>query len=326
MNQKSYIVLYGNKKPEDNIIIKNMFQNTMEINLGWIDADFHNNMKIIENSIQERKVNQIIFSGFEIGWDRLVNALKEKYKEVKIKVICNTNDSLLYYEYERNNFFKLLELSKEGQVDDIAFFRQGQYNLYKSLGYNCSYLRENYKMDKSKKNGQKSKNENIELGIYPLNYTWDKNIFNQLCISKFVDRSHLNYNNLDPRMEDFLTTMKIDSTADKIENIDEDNIIRAISKNDVIIATSFTEYVHPIFFISMELGIPCLIGNNSDFFGEQDELKKCVVSSAEDNPIINAKMVNDMQKNKDQIVRLYTEWKEQYNKRAEDSINEFLNK
>ena len=140
---KKYILLYSDKKPEDNICLTNMFKNNKKINLGWTDFDYNNNMKVINEEI-EKGVKQIIFAGLEIGWGKMIADVKEKYPDIEIKVICTTQDSLLYYEYERNNFFELLELSKKGIVTDIAFLRKGQYETYKNLGYNCSYLMENY--------------------------------------------------------------------------------------------------------------------------------------------------------------------------------------
>ncbi len=320
---KKYSLLYGDKKPEDNICITNMFENCRQINLIWTDFDYTHNMKIIEEELN-KGVEQLIISGFEIGWDKMVKDIKQKNEKLEIKVICNTQDSLLYYEYERENFFKLLELSKQGIITDIAFLRKGQYETYKNLGYNCSYIKEFYKI--SKKTKIEQKNEKINIGIYPLNYTWDKNIFNQLCIAKFVKNCILNYNNLDNRMKEFLDTMEIPNMPQRIEKIEEAQIIDKIVKNDVIISASFTEYMHPIFWISMELGIPCLIGNNSDFFEENDELKEYVVTTAEDNPIINAKKVEKLVKEKQKVQELYIKWKENYEKQAIQSIKEFLEK
>ena len=325
MNRDDYVVLYADKKPEDNIIITNMFKNTLQINLGWTEFDYNSNVKKIDKSIKKNKSIQIVFSGFEIGWDRLVLYIKNKYVKTKIKVICNTNDSLLYYEYERNNFFKMLELSKNALIDEIAFLRKGQYETYKSLGYKCSWLLENYILDEKKKTSIKEANDIIDIGIYPLNYTWDKNIFNQLCIPKFVENSNLNYNSLDSRMDDFVNTMKIANRVDKIEKINEDDVISAVLKNDVVVATSFTEYVHPVFFICMELGIPCLIGNNSDMLSGT-ELEKYIVSKAEDNAIINSKMIKVILDNKDTIKSLYRDWKNGYNIKSDKSITDFLNK
>ena len=100
---EKYILLYGNKKKEDNICITNMFEKTRQINLGWTDFDYKNNIKMIDEEIKNG-AKQIIFSGLEIGWDKLVEYLYKK--NIKVKVICNTQDSLLYYEYERNNYQK----------------------------------------------------------------------------------------------------------------------------------------------------------------------------------------------------------------------------
>lgn len=323
---KKYILLYGDKKPEDNICLTNMFKNNKKINLIWSEFDYNNNMKIIREIVQDG-VEEIILAGFEIGWDRMVIDTKNKYPSVDIKVICNTQDSLLYYEYERENFFKLLELSKKEIIKDIAFLRKGQYETYKILGYKCSYLKENYIMKESyKKEDVEEKKCNTQLGIYPLNYTWDKNIFNQLCIAKFIDNCNLDYNNLDSRIEEFLNTMEIKNTPSKIEKIEEEEIIKQLIKNDVIVSTSFTEYMHPIFFMSMELGIPCLIGNNSDFFEEEDELKKYIVTSAEDNAIINSQLVKKCLENKEKVIGLYKEWKQKYNEIAKQSIEAFIAK
>lgn len=319
---KKYVLLYGDKKPEDNICLLNMFKENRKISLSWTEFDNNNNMKIIDE-LAEKKVDELIFAGLEIGWDSLFINVKKKYPKMIIKVICNTQDSLLYYEYERNNFFKLLELSKDGIVDLIAFLRKGQYELYKSLGYKCCFLRENYILDDKVKINE-NKNKSIKLGIYPLNYTWDKNIFNQLCVAKMLDNCTLYFNSLDERMNDFLNTMNIENVSLKIKDITDKELIDVISKNDVIISTSFTEYFHPIFFIAMEIGVPCLVGNNSDLFEEKDRIKDYVVTSAEDNPIINAEMIKNILDNKKKIFELYGEWKEKYNKVALTNIKEFI--
>lgn len=318
-----YILFYGDKKPEDNILITNMFENTKKINLCWTDLDVNNSFKIVEEQIKHG-VEQIIFFGLEIGWDKLMIKTKDKYSNIKIKVVCNTLDSLLYYEYERNNFFKMLELSKKEVIDNIAFLKKGQYEVYKQLGYKCVYLMQNYR-----KNGDfelRNKNDNqINIGIYPLNYTWDKNIFNQLCIGKFVENSVINYNMLDERMKDFLDTMEIKNKEDNIKSISENEILEKISKNDIIISCSFTEYFHTMFFISMEMGVPCIIGNTSNLFNETEELKQYVVTDAEDNAIINSKLVTRCLENKQKIILLYRNWKEKYDKIADESKKMFLN-
>ena len=128
-------------------------------------------------------------------------------------------------------------------------------------------------------------------------------------------------------MKDFVTTMSINSTSDKIEKIDEKNIQEKVVKNDITIATAFTEYFHTIFWISMEQGVPCIIGNTIDFFFFfYRELRNYLVTEAEDNSIINSKMVMKCLENKEQIIKLYREWKERYNELANKSIVQFIEK
>ena len=76
----------------------------------------------------------------------------------------------------------------------------------------------------------------------------------------------------------------------------------------------------------MESGIPCLIGNTSDLFNENDEIMKYIVTKAEDNPIINSSIVIKCIENKKKIIELYKCWKEKYNIKAKESIEEFIKK
>ena len=117
-----------------------------------------------------------------------------------------------------------------------------------------------------------------------------------------------------------MDTMKIESEAVKVN---DENIVDVIKENDVVISASFTEYMHPVFFIAMEMGIPCLIGNNSDLFGES-ELKDYVVTSAEDNAIINASIIKKLLDNKQKVFKLYDTWKRKYNKESAECLEKFI--
>ena len=103
------------------------------------------------------------------------------------------------------------------------------------------------------------------------------------------------------------------------------NIIKSILKNDAIVSTSFTEYMHPVFLLGMEVGVPVLIGNNSNLFNGE-ELEKYIVTSAEDNAIINSKMVEKILDNKEKILELYKNWKKEYNEKSKKNIEAFLEK
>ena len=204
---KKYMLLYANKKIEDNICLLNMFKNNKEIRIAWTESDINYNVKIVDNLVNEEYV-EIILASLEFGWSEFIRRIRKKYPSLKIKVICSTQDSLLYYEYERTNFFELLELSKNKEIDEIGFLRKGQYEVYRDLGYKCSFIYENYTLTK-RIDVTSDKSDDIRLGFYPLNYTWDKNIFNQLCVGKMLDKAIINYNCIDERMIDFLENKEL---------------------------------------------------------------------------------------------------------------------
>lgn len=317
-----YLLLYGDKKEEDNILIPFMFKNYQKIPLGWIDKDKKFIKDIIEQKYNEG-VNQFIFWGLEVGWNEVIKIAKKKYKNIKIKIICNTTDALLYYDYERENFFELLNLSKEGTVDNIAFLHKGMYETYKKLGYKSSYILENISLEKSKL--ELDVNLEQSIGIYQLGYTWDKNIYNQLSVGKFLDGRIIKYNPLDKKMEEFLKIMKINSQKDLIEEMDAYKIAKIISKNIINVSCDFTDYVHPIALISMECGVPCIIGDTSYLFNTEI-LQRYLVVHSEDNPIRISSKIMDAIDNSKEINEEYKKWKKGYNKKSEDSIIEFLNK
>ena len=225
----------------------------------------------------------------------------------------------------------MIQMSKDGTINNIAFLKKSMYEVYSKIGIKCSYILENLILSKTDKK-EKIQNGLFNIGIYPFNYTWDKNIYNQLSVGKFIDNSNINYNPLDSKMEEFLNTMKIKSTKDPIEimNIKLENepiktiniqeISDIISKNDINIACDFTDYVHAMYFISLENEILCIIGNNSNLFD-----KKLAVNS-EDNPIVISKQIECSLENKNDILKEYKNWKKDYNEISIKSVREFIEK
>ena len=74
----------------------------------------------------------------------------------------------------------------------------------------------------------------------------------------------------------------------------------------------------------MEQGIPCIIGNTSDLFDDNEILNKYIVTKTEDNPIENSRLVEECLKNKDIVIEEYKKWKEDYNKKSKENIKQFL--
>ena len=74
---------------------------------------------------------------------------------------------------------------------------------------------------------------------------------------------------------------------------------------------------------SFEMGVPCLLGNNNDYF-VGTKLGEFVILNKEDDPkYIKEKIINCI-KHKDEIMELYKEWKKDFDAKCENWVKEFI--
>ena len=73
---------------------------------------------------------------------------------------------------------------------------------------------------------------------------------------------------------------------------------------------------------SFEMGVPCLLGNNNDYFCGT-KLGDYVILTKEDDPLyIKEKIIECI--DKDEIMDLYKQWKKEFNKKCNKLVNEFV--
>lgn len=101
-------------------------------------------------------------------------------------------------------------------------------------------------------------------------------------------------------------------------------LLRRMANNNVNLYVTFTECSPMIPLESFELGVPCIIGNNTDFF-KNSKLNDIVVVKEEDNIDEIYDKINYCLNNKEEIISLYKEWKKDYSKEVIRLKEEFLN-
>ena len=74
---------------------------------------------------------------------------------------------------------------------------------------------------------------------------------------------------------------------------------------------------------SFEMGVPCLLGNNNDYFSGT-KLGEYVILTKEDDPEYLKEKIIECIENRDEILRLYKEWKKDFDKKCEKLVNEFI--
>ena len=198
---------------------------------------------------------------------------------------------------------------------------------YKNLGYNAYYMMNNVKsldIDKEEKNLYETKQENqsVNIGIYNAHSRELKNIYTQILATTFLKETNIDIVPISKEVKQYLKALDIKYTCiDKF--IPTEELMRRIKRNDINIYVTFTE-CSPMFPMeSFEQGVPCLIGNNNDYF-LGSKLREYVCVNREDDPREIRDKIIKVIENKEEVLKLYREWKNNFNNEVKKQVKEFL--
>lgn len=284
--------------------------------------------KLIIAINKNKNIKSVIFSQIVDGWTDLIKELKKSNKELKLKVIWHANNFEVISDYTWDLNKKVIDLYDEGYITSIAFVKESMAKFYEKKGYNTYNFLNNVRIDEKIKSQPKEtpKNfmkEEIKIGVYNAHSRELKNIYTQSLVGTYFENAIVDIVPSSKEVIDYAKKIGIKFT-DINRFIPTEELLKRILENDINVYATFTE-CSPMFPLeSFEMGVPCLIGNNNDYF-MGSKLREYVTVNREDDPEeIYNKIVNVLN-NKDEVMKLYREWKEQFDKDLVDKVNEFLN-
>lgn len=310
--KKIDILCLNSKNKIENEIIDKMFKDVKKMSYK----------ELMQNKIDYKDVNQLIIFAISDETIDIIEKLKEK---VKIKVISDIYEGILFNHKEKDNYLKVLEYLKNKDIYKLYFLKKGVYEAYKIKKYNVGYIMPNYIVNnKIDKNNSK---ENLVIGAYKHHFNWNNNTVNTLSVARFFDNSLLVYNRYDDYIEkDFLDVFKINYKI--LEQFkDLDSYLKALANSSIVLDLEFTNNFNLNFMMASELKIPSLIGNNSDFFYNLDfKEKELFVTSSEDNPYLNSLKIKELLNNKnlEKILNDLYKWKQEYNKLQKENMKKVM--
>ena len=271
-------------------------------------------------------VHQVIFSAFNNGWDKLAKKIKQINSNIKIKVFWHGSNSQVIDEQNWNTNVLALNLQKEGVVDVFATCKESLLKFYEYHGYKTFFLKNTVVLDKDIKlkveNIKKENDDTIKIGMYSANMDWRKNMFNQLAAASLIKNSKIYSIPLNFDAEVFCSKVDQDITGTK-KSVPREELLCQMAKNDINLYVTFSECAPMLPIESMEVGTLCITGDNHHYF-KNTPLEKYLVVKREDDVIAIANKIKYALDNKDEIFRLYKEWKKNYDIESIESVKEFL--
>ena len=280
-----------------------------------------NDIKKIAKTINENEIKSVIFSQICDGWTNTIEEIKKIDSKIKIKVIWHGNCYEYFSDFTWNLNKEVMNLYKQEKIDCFAFVRSTMYEFYKKAGFKCYYLQNNVHKENREKIS-KYQDEKIKIGIYNADSRELKNIYTALSAMKQVPNSIADVVPINDGAKQFTQILGLETTSldDYIPN---EELMKRIQKNNINIYPTFTEN-SPMFPIeSFEMGVPCLLGNNNDYFVRTKLGEYVILEKEDDASYIKDKIITVLE-NRDEIMKLYQEWKKDFDNKCEKLVEEFV--
>lgn len=250
-----------------------------------------------------KKYKQVIFYDY---YEQFYLLLPLISKKVIKKYIINNGIALLSSDYTLNNMMQLFEYKGRNMIDYIATTR---YDTYVSMKDKIEYITLDYKIKLHPENKD-------SIGILGLYYVEYSNFFVQLsaiAMSKIKKAVVLDENIVVKKFgEDF-----------NVEIEQENDLEKLIAKNKLNLDCSFSEVSIIGFLISMDAGIPCIIGN-TNLLDDDEKLKKLLVLKSDDDVNEISEKIEDVLAKKKEIEKEYDCWRKKYSDNSKKLIDKFI--
>lgn len=314
---KDYIVFYNPTWLGVANSTKGLFKNIVPLEHVYERKD----IKKLAKTISENNIKSVIFSQICDGWIDIIKEIKKNNQNIKVKVIWHGNCYEYFSDFTWNLNKEVMNLYKEKQIDSFAFVRSIMYEFYKKVGFKSFQLQNNVHLDNIER-VKKERSDKIKIGIYNADSRELKNIYTSLSAIKLVPNSVADVVPINEGAKKFTEILELETTSVD-DYIPTEELLKRIRQNEVNIYPTFTEN-GPMFPLeSFEMGVPCLLGNNNDYF-TGTKLGEYVILTKEDDPeYIKERIINCIE-HKDEIMRLYKQWKKEFDIKCEELVNEFV--
>ncbi len=269
----------------------------------------------------QNKIQSVIFSQICDGWTSLIEHIKKEDPRIQIKVIWHGNCYEYFSDFTWNLNKEVMQLYKKEKIDSFAFVRSIMYEFYKKLGFACYYLQNNVHKENA---GKIVNNENAKtkIGIYNADTRELKNIYTALSAMKLVPNSVADVVPINEGAKQFTQMLSLDTTSIN-DYIPNEELMKRIQKNDINIYPTFTENAPMFPLESFEMGVPCLLGNNNDYF-VGTKLGEYVILEREDDAVYIKDKIMNVLAHKDEVMELYQSWKKEFDQKCEKLVEEFI--
>ena len=320
-----YVIIHNPRWLGVTSATKELFKNLLPLEEVFLDK----NVNLISDMILKSKVKQVIFSAFDYGWDKIAIRLKKLNPEIKIKSFWHGSHSQVIEKINWETNVMIINLHKQGIIDVMGTCKESLVNFYKSQGYKTAFLNNTVVLNDEMKKRIEDKKKNIQntdklkLGLYSAGTDWRKNTYNQVMAASLFKNATLEVIPLRYELQKIAYKNDLNIIGSD-SHLKREDLLLEMAKNDITLYVTFSECAPMLPIESLEVGTICITGNNHHYF-DNTKLYDYLVVEREDDVMAIYEKINYALEHKDEIFKLYKEWKKSNDERTKKSVEEFLN-
>ena len=303
---KKYLVLVPSMSKELLDSFEYTFGNTFLMKNNYSDLDF------FVDFINRNNFQQLILVDFQEEYDELLKRINGKHniKFIYTKSLASLSDTIYYH-----NFQKIMNLHQKNKIDSIGFLDKNLYNIIKKTRKSIYHVI--LDINASKKEDLAKKQQDKTIGILNSQKDPKHSYYNELSAIKLVDGYSAKITKPNKVTKEFLRLFDIGYQITKEKNI--------YSNNSVNLYINFTNNIDTVFLQSMDQNVPCILGN-TELLDDYKDLKKYLVVTSDDDINEISLKIKETIKNKNEILRLYKNFRTKYSIKSKESIEKFVGK
>lgn len=314
---KKYIVFHNPSYLGVTSATKELFENLVPCGDLYRNKDIKN----IANIIIENNINEVYFSAFCYNWKKLIIRLKKLNKNIIIKTYWHGSHSQILDTFGWNRNMEIIELHKLGLINQMATCKNSIIKFYDKNNYNSIFLNNEVNFN-GKKYISKEKNKNTKIGVYSANGDWRKNMMCQVGAVKLIDGATIDMVPLNKEAKKLAKSVNIKMEGPK-KTIPREELLARMAKNDVNLYVTFSECAPMLPLESLEVGVPCISGNNHHYF-KNTPLEKYLIVNNETDVIEIKEKIELCINEKEEILKLYKTWKKENHLYTKRQIDKFI--
>lgn len=319
-NEKYIVICHPEMLEEKESLVPLFKDNILDLREQYTSKEVNQIAQAIVDSNKEL----VIFNSYADGWDKLMGALKNIKRGITIKTIIHGSNSKLVDNTIWNSFDQIIALYDKGIIDELAFFNRSLYNFYKEKGYRANLLVKYADIKNKEKYRNKKENNCIQIGLYKAYDNLEKNVYNQLSAVSLLEDVKLDCSPINYKISKLARTYNINLCVSNAI-LSKEELYTKMASNDINLYIMTCDDTSLLPLESLELGTVCLVGNNYSLI-DGSGLEEYITVNKEDDIMEIYTKINEALKNKDKILSIYNDWKNQNIKNGQKYINNFINK